>query len=313
MKKGLLRLLKITGVVFVLFNVIVAIHAYKFTHFYEANERPIKDTGKVSGWQITKTIFTGINGYKWPSNPTDSSVETVYLSTKDKYKLEGWYIKTDLPAKGTVILFHGHGGNKAGVRTEAKSFRELGYNTLMIDFRAHGNSTGNTCTIGYQEAEDVWLAYRFAKEVKGQQQIILWGISMGAATITKALNDYPMLINKVILEMPFASIQQAAASRVKMMGLPGEPLATFLTCWGGWLHGFWGFDMAPAEYAHNIKVPVLLQWGNNDPRVLKEETDAIFAALPGTKKLMIYEDAGHESLCKYDHAKWMRTVQSFLQ
>lgn len=311
MKKIFRFLLKTLLVLFVLVNIITAFHAYKFTHIYDRNEITIKANGDKTGWDKTKEILFGINAVKLQNSRPDSSYETVILTTKDNIKLEAWYFKTSIPAKGTVILFHGHVSKKSSVMDESEGFRQMGYNTLLVDFRAHGNSGGNTCTIGYDETEDVKLAYDYIKS-KGEKNIVLWGISMGAASISKAMNDYPLQPSKIILEMPFASILQAAEGRIKMMGLPGEPLATLITFWGGTEHGFWAFNMKPSEYVKKITVPTLLQWGKKDPRVQKEETDIIYKNLAGKKQLVLYENSGHQSLCTKEHEKWMASVSSFL-
>jgi alpha-beta hydrolase superfamily lysophospholipase len=300
-------------VLFVLLNVIVAFHAYKFTHFYNVGEISIKKNEEKTGWDKTKEILFGINAFKQQnSNASDSNYKTVTLITKDSIKLDGWYIPVD-SAKGTVCMFHGHGGKKSGNNDEAVVFHKLGYNTFQLDFRAHGNSGGNTCTIGYDESEDVKLAYDYIK-TKGEKNIVLWGISMGASTITKAVNDYQVNPGKIILEMPFGTIEDAAAGRLKLMGLPAQPLATLITFWGGTEHGFWAFGMKPQEYAASIKCPVLLQWGRNDPRVSKSEEDILFTNIPNTnKKFVIYETAGHESLCKKEPQKWQTEIAAFLK
>jgi uncharacterized protein len=307
-------LLKTIIVLFVLINVIVAFHAYKFTHFYNAGEVVIKKAEEKNGWDKTKEILFGINAVKQQNtNASDSAYKTIILTTKDSIKLEGWYILAGDSAKGTICMFHGHGGKKSGTNAEAEVFHKLGYNTFQIDFRAHGNSGGNTCTIGYDESEDVKLAYDYIKNI-GEKNIVLWGISMGASTITKAVKDYQITPSKIILEMPFGTIEDAAAGRLKMMGLPPQPLATLITFWGGLEHGFWGFGMKPQEYAASIKCPVLLQWGRNDPRVSKSEEEILFKNISGTnKKFVIYETAGHESLCKKETAKWEAEIAAFLK
>lgn len=300
-------------IVFVLLNVVVAFHAYKFTHFYNSGELAVKKNEDKTGWDKTKEILFGINAEKKQNDvSTDSTFATVYLKTKDSLKLEAWYIEAD-SSRGTVILFHGHGGNKSGIMKEAESFHKMYYNTLLVDFRAHGSSEGNTCTIGYDESEDVKLAYDHIKN-KGEKNIVLWGISMGASTITKAIKDYQFEPSKVILEMPFGTIKDAVHGRLKIMGLPPEPIGTLLTFWGGTEHGFWAFGMKPQEYVSSIKCPVLLQWGRNDPRVSKSEEDILFNNISNTnKKFVVYETAGHESLCKKETAKWEATVTAFLQ
>ena len=83
-----------------------------------------------------------------------------------------------------------------------------------MDFRAHGNSGGNTCTIGYRETEDVKLAYNFIED-KGEKNIVLWGISMGAATVARAIDEDHLQPSKVILEMPFATMENAVEGQLK--------------------------------------------------------------------------------------------------
>lgn len=313
MKRILKTLLKGLLALFLLLNVVIAFHAYKFTHFYNTGEITIKKKEDKTGWDKLKEMLFGINAEKRRNDvSTDSTFKTIYLKTKDSLKLEAWYIKAD-SSKGTVILFHGHGGNKSGVIKESESFHKMGYNIMLVDFRAHGSSEGNTCTIGYDESEDVKLAYDYIKN-KGEQHIVLWGISMGASTITKAIKDYQLDPQKLILEMPFGTIEDAVRGRLKIMGLPAEPFGTLLTFWGGTEHGFWAFGMKPQEYAASIKCPVLLQWGKNDPRVSKAEEDILFNNIPNKdKKFVIYETAGHESLCKKETQKWEAAIAAFLQ
>lgn len=313
MQKFFKYLLRSVLVVFILLNIIVAFHAYKFTHFYNNGEIAIKNKEDKSGWDKTKEILFGINAEKQLNTAPDTINKIVYLTTKDHLKLQAWYTAVD-SAKGTICMFHGHGGKKSGNNAEAEAFRKMGYNTFQLDFRAHGNSEGNTCTIGFYESEDVKLAYDFIKD-KGEKNIVLWGISMGAATITKAMTDNSKIQpQKVILEMPFGTIEDAVIGRVKMMHLPPQPISTLLTFWGGIEHGFWAFGMKPEEYAKNITCPTLLQWGKNDPRVSKKEEDEIFVNLGSTnKRFVVYENCQHESLCKKENEKWTATVSSFLQ
>ncbi len=311
MKKFFRLLFKLTLVLFVLLNIITAFHAYKFTHIYERSEVPVKSPGEKTAWDKTSDILFGAKVAKQQNIVPDSTFETVILKTGGGIQLEAWYIKTKGTAKGTVVLFHGHVSKKSSVMNEGEGFRQLGYNTLLVDFRAHGNSGGNTCTIGYQESEDVKLAYDYIK-AKGEKNIVLWGISMGAAAVSKAISDYGLQPSKAILEMPFATIRQAAEGRVKMMGLPAQPLSSFVLFWGSVENGFWAFRMKPAEFAKKITIPTLLQWGRHDPRVMQEETDLIYKNLAGKKQLVVYESAAHESLCDKEHGKWMASVGSFL-
>ena len=99
-----------------------------------------------------------------------------------------------------------------------------------------------------------------------------------------------------------------------MMGLPAQPISILLTFWGGAEHGFWAFSMKPEQFAKNITCPALLQWGANDPRVTRSEEEILFKNIStSNKKMVVYETAGHESLCKKETAKWVAEVSSFLK
>jgi len=300
--------------VFIFLNIIVAFHAYKFTHFYDNHTAFTKKYELMSGWDEAKALLFGIDIYKGKiTSFPDYPYQTFHIRTSDGFLLEGWYIPKD-NAKGTVILFHGHGGSRSNIVNEANAFHNFGYNVCMTDFRAHGKSEGNTCTIGYRESADVKTTYDYVVS-KGEKNIILYGISLGAATIAKAMTDYKEIQpSKVILEMPFATLQDAVKGKLRTLHLPDEPLTSLLIFWGGVEQGFWTYHLKPEEYAKNIHVPVLMQWGKNDIRVTRTETDTVFKNL-GTnqKQLVIYNNSGHQSLLKNERDKWLTTIKGFLQ
>lgn len=311
MKKWLKRFFYFLFSLFLVVNIICAFQAYHFTRFYD--NVVYKNPAQMGFFEKTGAALFGMPIPKGKVVDSFHAPHTnITIHTNDGFQLKGWEAKQS-PAKGTILLFHGHGGNKSGVIREAESFYALGWNTVLVDFRAHGESTGNECSVGYEEAKDVKAVYDYVK-TGGENNIALWGISMGAATITKAINDYSDLTPwKVILEMPFGTMQQAVEGRVKLMGLPAEPAGAMLTFWGGTELGVWAFSNKPEEYAKKITVPVLLQWGRNDTRVTEFETNAIFENLPGKQKeLVIYEKCSHESLCKKEHEKWVQNISAFL-
>jgi alpha-beta hydrolase superfamily lysophospholipase len=189
---------------------------------------------------------------------------------------------------------------------------EIGYNTMLVDFRAHGNSEGNVSTIGYREANDVKTAYDYIR-AKGEKNIVLWGVSLGAATIAHAVADYEVKTEKVILELSYGSLSAAAKGRIRTMGLPEQPIAGLLTFWGGTVRGFWAFGLKPEDYVKQMTCPVLVQHGAKDARVTRAESEAIFSNIPHpNKKLVVYETAKHESLCNREPEKWKREIKAFL-
>lgn len=307
------RIFRIVVVLFLVLNIVAAFHAYKFTHFYSDIEVVKKKPEEMNVWDKTRAILFGIN-YAKSKNAVkpDTVFTTINLETENGLNIEAWQMQ-HVGAKGTVILFHGHGSSKSKLLNEATYMYAAGFTTLLVDFRAHGGSDGKICTIGYDEAEEIKLAFDYIQS-KGEKNIILWGISMGAAAITHAMSKYELQPRKIILEMPFGSLKEAVKGRVRMMGIPEEPVSTLLGFWGGAEQGFWAFNHNPAVYVKKINCPVLLQWGANDARVTKKETMEIFTNIGSAKKkLVIYETAKHESLCTREPQKWQKEINEFLK
>lgn len=298
-------------VLFLIVNMIAAFHAYKFTHFY-SNAAPVKKPEQMSGGEKAKAVLFGI---RYPKTKVRDTLrlphDTVYVKTMDSLTLECWYAQRDT-AKGTILMFHGHGSSKSGVIAEARKMYELGYHIMLTDFRAHGNSDGNTTSIGIYESRDVKAVYDYVAG-KGEKNIIIWGISMGAATALKAIDEFGLKPAKMILEMPFGSLHSAVQGRMKTMGLPAEPLSSLLTFWGGIELGSWAFNHRPDEYAKKVNCPVLLQWGAGDKRVTEDETNTLFSNIASHDKVMIkYLQSGHESLFKKETGKWVSVMSFFL-
>lgn len=301
---------------FLLVNISAALYAYRLTHVSDdpslANARPAKNIF-VKTWRL----FSG------PRQVRSAIIEapgfgydTVHLITAKQIPIEAWYARSDSAAQGTVMLFHGVSSNKSRMLQEAEAFRMFGYNVMLLDLRAHGNSGGNTITFGVREVEEVKLAYDFVK-AKGEKNIFLWGSSMGAVVVTKAVADYPMEISGIILEAPFASLQthlQARARAEGFRGFPEKPFGFLVGWWMGVERGFKGHRHKTTSYIKKIAAPVLLQWGALDQYVMQKETDKIYNAISsGSKKLIVYGRAGHESLLQNDPLKWKLEVQRFLQ
>ncbi len=300
---------------FLLINISAALYAYKFTHVYDnpslRNAKPAKNIF-VKTWRL----FSGPRQPKSILSETPTfPFDTIKLKTANGILIDAWYSKTDSTAKGTVILFHGITANKGMLLDEAYGFRYQGYNVMLVDFRAHGNSTGQTTTIGIREAEEVKLAFDFIAG-KGQKTIFLWGLSMGAVVVAKAVADYDLKPSGVILEMPFASLQthlQARARANGFQGFPEKPFGFFVTWWMGMERGFNGFKHKTTSYVKKIQCPVLMQYGALDSYVVKSETDKVYTAIASAnKKLIVYDRAGHESLAQHDPIKWRIEIERFL-
>lgn len=290
-------------------NVVCYNHAHSFTHFTETGSRTQKPEMLTTAEKI-KTLFTGVSipkpvNDKKPKQP----YETIELQSHEK--LEGWLIKKP-KHRGLVILFHGYSSSKSGILNYSNEFQKMGYSTLLIDFMGSGGSEGLQTTIGMKESRDVNVAFEFAKNNYPNDEIILFGSSMGAVSIMKAINDYDLEPEKIILECPFGSMVGTTKKRFEAMGLPSFPMAEILLFYGGLQNGFNAFTHNPTEYAKNIETPTLLIRGAKDKRVTATEVDEIFENLKGEKELLRLEKSGHENYLINSREIWIEAAQKFL-
>ena len=296
----------------VLFSFVLFNQAYRFTHFDAVGVA--LPTGQPSRLALARYALLGTpNRHPTDGPAPDTIYRNIRLTAADGTRLAAWYVPVAQP-RGTVALFHGYHGERAGLNVEAKGFRRMGFSTLQVDFRGSGASDGNTTSVGYEEAQDVKAAYDWVFQQNVTQKIYLFGTSMGAVAVLRGMSQYPaMQPNGLVLECPFASLLEASRGRLRSLHAPQEPLAHLLVFTGSLQGGFWGFNHNAVAYAQAVRVPTLLQWGEHDPRVTRQETEDIFAALRGSKQLRFYPTAQHESYARQAPLQWMATVVAFLR
>lgn len=308
LKKLLKTSLFLVVLLSVIVNIIVIFHAYNFTHFSTTIKPKTKSPSNLSFIKKLSILTFGVTNPR-PTNSLTPSQNYKIIYLQSNKKIACWFIKQS-KSKGTVILFHGYGGNKASLLDKSDIFIELGYNTLLVDFAGSGNSEGNQTTIGFHESLQVKTCYDYLQQ-QGETNIILFGTSMGAVAIMKAVSEYQLLPTKLILECPFGTMLQTVEKRCENMHMPSFPLANLLVFWGGIINDFDAYSHNPIQYANNINTPTLLLYGEKDKNVTKTEIMTIFSNLKGLKTLQTYKNAGHENyLIKYRN-EWIKDVGGF--
>ena len=303
------RILQYGVSIFLFWNLLVAIRAYNFTHFKTVSTNTVPM--QASMFSYLSGRINGANYYKKPITLyPNSAYINVTLITTDKLNLEAWYIPTT-NATGTVLIVHGYGQNKQDMLSEARGFEKMGYNALLIDCRGHGNSQGNTSTLGLTESKDVLTAYNYIKQ-KGEKNIILYGASMGAAAISHCVSKYGITPTKVVLDMPFANYEQLSEYFIKRGKYPSRPTASLFTFWSSVMNQQWFYSIKPSEYVKTLKCPTLLQWGVHDDLVPESATKLIYANITSDKTLQVYANSAHENFSVCEPLVWQSTVSKFM-
>jgi len=313
-KRWLYRILVVIIAGFALLNLLAYNHARAMMHFTRGGSRTQKPE-QLTWDQRAKVLLVGVDlprpeSDRQPSE-LDPNCKRLSIPETDGVSLGTWYVDRG-PRSPLVILFHGYGAEKASLMPEARVFLRLGASVLLVDFRGSGESSEAYTTIGFREADDVAAVLSYARRALPHASTILYGKSMGAVAILRAVSEDGAKPDAVIIEAVFDTMLNTVRHRFEAMGVPSFPSAELLVFWGGVQAGFNAFAHKPVVYAKALACPALFMHGADDPRARLEEGRNVYAAVPGTKEFKTFPSIGHESYQSRFPADWEGTVGDFL-
>ena len=130
---------------------------------------------------------------------------TFHLTTSDGLQLNGTSYSPTGEIKGVVVLLHGMGEHFGRFKHVADFFSTIGYATVGMDHRGHGNSGGKKGhTPSYDQLmNDIDVLMNKTKEMVPGKPVVLYGHSMGANLAANyAIRKKPSL-KALILTAPY--------------------------------------------------------------------------------------------------------------
>ncbi len=242
--------------------------------------------------------------------------ERVHITSFDGLTLAGRYYEV---AKGApvCICVHGYRGTPArDFSGGARMLMDMGYNVLMPEQRATGESEGHTITFGIRERKDCadWVDYtvrRFGPDVK----ICLVGISMGATTVLMAAaEDLPDNVKGIAADCPFDSpiaiIKKVAFKDMHITPFIAGPAARLAAI----LYGHFRMgSMTASDGAAASRVPILLIHGEEDRFVPEYMSRSIEDANPAMVTRVTFPGAGHGISYLVDEERYKKITGDFLE
>ena len=287
-----------------LFFLLFSYFAYKKTFFADRTKK--KDPYQGIDKRAYKPYEAKIRAYI--DSILSLPCEKVEITSRDGLKLSARYYHV---RDGAPLEIHCHGYRSTPLRDFAISGEECfkrRYNLLLIDQRSHGDSEGKTITFGIKERFDVidWINYaieRFGSDVR----ILLYGISMGGATVLMAAGEeLPDNVRGIIADCPFSSPIGIIAKVAGESGVPSFLAKLFAISGARIFGGFSILETSPKEAVKNAKAPILLFHGEADTFVPDYMSDEIYEANPSIILKKIPE-AGH-AVCYLCDAEGYRSV-----
>ena len=243
--------------------------------------------------------------YIYSLNPKD-----LYINSFDNLKLHGLFINNN--SNKTIVCVHGYKA-KDGLYDfgmSAKFLNSLGYNLLFVDNRAHGLSQGKYIGFGVLDSIDVnsWVDYLVTN--MNQETIILYGMSMGGATVMNAQNNKEKAI---IADCGFASGYDEVAYQIKKMyHLPSFPLVPISNILLKLLAKYSLKDKEAYKSIKNYHNNLLIIHGGKDHFVPTGDAYKIFDNATCHKKILIVPGASHAKSYLKDSKLYEQTFKEFL-
>ncbi len=254
---------------------------------------------------------------KAQNSPADYGLayEEVTLTTSDGLNLAAWYVP-NASGRGTVIYCHGHTNHRGQMLEQAAFLHENGYSGLLFDFRRHGDSEGDLTTFGYYEWRDAQAALRHVVDERGEKgPVILWGVSMGAATALLTATEEPEY-DAVIAESSYYAASETLRSDLsRIFGLPKIPFG-FLT--GTITELRVGIKIDSLDLGRAVAgledTAVLLVGGSADRRMPLSNNERLFERIPGARKeIYVAEGATHGDIWEMDREAYAEKILAFLE
>lgn len=235
------------------------------------------------------------------------------IESFDGLKLNGIKIENH-ETDNYVILVHGINGNKYNMMNRAYEFDKLGYNCLVIDQRAAGESEGKYYSYGLKESQDLVIWIEKLVNDNPNINIILYGISMGAATVMLSLaNKLPSNVKCVIEDCGFSSLEEELDyvirrdydlkfTKIILSLIKKQTEEKF---------GYTLDDVNVKKCLDNNEIPIMFIHGMSDELVPYEMSKKLYNHNLGIKKFYPVVDAKH---CEaINDENYFNHIQNFIE
>ena len=220
------------------------------------------------------------------------SCDELCITARDGKKLYAEYY--DRGCDKTAVMVHGYRSNPLNNFSYiGGKLLDRGFNLLFIHHRAHGKSDGNFIGMGQREYQDVlqWIDLIASKE--SVKEIIVYGTSMGAATVGYASDKIKSdKVKMLVMDCGFTSYYDQLSYLIKSGHAPILFMGLFPFFLWGRLSGV-RMKRSTTSCIKNTTIPMCFIHGESDTSVPIDHTRVNYEACPTDKLLITVPKAGH--------------------
>lgn len=206
------------------------------------------------------------------------------------------YVRSDFtsPApRGTVILFHGNGGCAFERGNYVDAFKRRGFRTFLYEYPGYGGRPGKPgeTTI----VPDAQALIRSLDQA-GYGPIYVWGESLGAGVAASVCADPTLPVHGLVLLTPWDNIANVGLSLY-----PWIPVRLLMID---------KYDTIAnlQKFPH----PICIVRSGQDEVIPPKLTSNLIANLPGSPKVIMHENADHNSWPNSPELTWWDDALNFI-
>lgn len=245
----------------------------------------------------------------------DIDHEEVRFVTRDHVVLKGWWF----PVNGSdriVVAMTGRHGTKDDLIGIGTGLWKRGYNVLLFDYRARGESENSTASIGHFEFADGEAALDYAMQRvvhrEGTCRPALLGYSMGGA-ISLQLAALRPEVETVVADCPFANLKHLVELRLQERFVPVRYLMPVIEFLNRAIYSYHLDEVSPLRWVSRISPrPILLIHAENDRIIPVEDSYKLYEMAGEPKELWIEPEADHCGAYFKDREGYIKRVSDYM-
>ncbi len=241
---------------------------------------------------------------------------TMSIVSNDKLqlKLEADLYKNSEDSPKWAIVVHGYTSKAANMTRYVRNFYEQGYNVLAPDLRGHGDSEGEYIGMGWHDRLDLIQWIDEVIEQDPNAEIVLFGVSMGGATVMMASGEeLPSNVKVIVEDSGYSSVSEVFTYQLDdLFGLPEFPIINAASTVANFRAGYDLYEASAVKQVAKSTTPMLFIHGDADTFVPYEMLDKVYEAATVDKEKLVIAEAGHADSEKVNPELYWSTVWGFV-
>lgn len=236
------------------------------------------------------------------------------VTSFDNLNLNAYFYSNSQANHKYAIVVHGYTSKANDMVSASRRIYNQGFSVLAPDCRGHGESQGDYAGMGWFDRLDMlkWIDLIIAKDA--QAEIMLYGISMGGATVMMTSGEQlPSNVKVVVEDCGYTSAEDIFTHQLKQMfKLSKFPIINAASVITKIRAGYTLAEASALEQVAKSKTPTLFIHGDKDEFVPFKMLDILYNAATCPKQKYVVEGAGHGFAASHAGEIYWTTVFDFV-